>query len=355
METDHSPFLSKVVEALQRRSSIANRQLCSTISGKIDGSATRKVFRLSKDDNLVGRDKEFRRLLDCLNHTVAQQSMELAVIHGTSGSGKSCLVESFAKILPAEVLFVQGKFDQLQCHAPYSALVTASDQLCRQILKQKNSVEIRNRVRSVLGSEVNLLENLIPSLFQRPEQTRVNREESIGNSFKRFKQLFRSFLRSVASSENPLILFLDDIQWADHASLDVLQSIITDTLAKNIVIICAYREDEISKDTLKKYHLAVDISMDKDTISSSSKSSTYSAPITDIFLDCLDAFYLNELVSIKLEMEATSTTSLSQLIWRKTNGNPFYALSFLEAIHRRGLLTAAKMVNGVGTSLKFCN
>jgi predicted ATPase len=349
METAHSPLLSRVVEALQQRRSIASRKFYSTISGRneIDcDSYRRKVLKLSKDDRIVGRDEESKRLLDCFNRIYSQHMTEVVVIHGTSGSGKSCLVQSFARTLPPEVLFVQGKFDQLQSHAPYSALVTASDQLCRQILKQKNSVDIRNRVRSVLGPEVNLLGNLIPSLLHVSEechhQTSINREESIGNSFQRFKQLFRSFLRSVASSENPLILFLDDLHWADNDSLDVLQSIITDTLAKSILIICAYREGEISMDTLQKYHLAVDVILDENTYLSSSKYSTYSAHITDIFLDCLDGIHLNELVSVKLEMEATSTMPLSQLIWKKTNGNPFYALSFLEKIHRRGLLTAAK-------------
>jgi predicted ATPase len=154
-----------------------------------------------------------------MNRIIEQHTTELAVIHGTSGCGKSSLVQSFARNLPPEVLYVEGKFDQLQSHAPYSALVTASDQLCRQILNKKNGGEIRDRVRSVLGPEVNLLGNLIPKLLQISEddsdQVSVqNREENMGNSFKRFKQLFRSFLRSVASSENPLILFLDDIQWA---------------------------------------------------------------------------------------------------------------------------------------------
>jgi predicted ATPase len=169
----------------------------------------------------------------------------------------------------------------------------------------------------------------------------ANREENMGKSFKRFKQLFRSFLRSVASSENPLILFLDDIQWADHASLDVLKSIITDSLASNMLIICAYREGEISLDTLQEYNLADDMVQGDDAVSSSSISSMYSARITDIALGCFDAIQLNEFISVILEMESSSTMSLSQFIWKKTDGNPFFALNFLETINSKGLISTA--------------
>jgi predicted ATPase len=350
MEQQQSPLLSRVVESLQYRSSCASSgKLRSTKSqrNELDSDSTKKRhFNLSKNKVFVGRDEESRQLQECLNRIIEQQSTELIVIHGTSGCGKSSLVQSFARNLPPEVLYVEGKFDQLQSHAPYSALVAASDQLCRQILNKNNSSEIRDRVRSVLGPEVNLLGNLIPKLVQISEddtdQVSIqNREENMGNSFKRFKQIFRSFLRSVAASENPLILFLDDIQWADHASLDVLKSILTDTFASNMLIICAYREGEISMDVLQEYRLTDDTALSDDDVSRSSSSSIYSIRITDIALHCLDAMQLNELISITLEMESSSTMSLSQLIWKKTDGNPFYVLNFLETIHRRGLLSTA--------------
>jgi predicted ATPase len=349
MDQQRRPLLSRVVESLQYKTPIASGgKLRSTKSERTEldsDSTSSKDINLSKSSILVGRDEEYRQLQDCFTRIIEQQSTELIVIHGTSGCGKSSLVQSFARNLPPEVLYVEGKFDQLQSHAPYSALVTASDQLCRHILNKKNCGEIRDRVRSVLGPEVNLLGNLIPNLVQLSEvdsdQVNMkNREEVMGKSFKRFKQLFRSFLRSVASSENPLILFLDDIQWADHASLDVLKSIITDSLASNMLIICSYREGEILIDMLQKYNLADDTILGDDVFSSSSRS-IYTACITDIALRCLDAIQINELISIKLGMVSSSTMSLSQVICKKTNGNPFFVLIFLETIHRRGLLSTA--------------
>ena len=134
---------------------------------------------------------------------------------------KPQLYKHLRRVSHTEVLCVQGKFDQLQSHAPYSGLVTASDQLCRQILKHSNSGDIRNRIRAFLGPEIYLLENLIPALVEVTNvehKHKINKsdvdaskstiEGGMAKSFIRFKLLFRAFLRSVASKENPVsILF----------------------------------------------------------------------------------------------------------------------------------------------------
>jgi predicted ATPase len=146
----------------------------------------------------------------------------------------------------------------------------------------------------------------------------------------------------VVSPENPLIFFLDDLQWADIASLEVLKSIVTDSEAKNILIICAYREGEMPPDLLQQYHLIEDdvgTTMVDRSISSSSGASGYCAHVTDIAIECLDVTQLNELLSFKLGMKCSSTESLSQLIWNKTNGNPFYALNFLDMLYGKNLLS----------------
>jgi ABC-type transport system involved in cytochrome bd biosynthesis fused ATPase/permease subunit len=140
MEQQQSPLLSRVVKSLQYRSSFAGGKLRSTLSERNElesGSTKNKIFNLSKNGILVGRDEESKKLQECMNRIIEQHTTELAVIHGTSGCGKSSLVQSFARNLPPEVLYVEGKFDQLQSHAPYSVLVTASDQLCRHILNKK--------------------------------------------------------------------------------------------------------------------------------------------------------------------------------------------------------------------------
>jgi len=152
---------------------------------------------------------------------------ELVMVHGPSGAGKSALIKEFVDSLPPEVFHMQGKFDQLQSHAPYAALVAASDHLCRQILRRENGGVIRDRIRALLGEDATLLGNLVPALAKLTVDevtVRYERQTSDGSrAFTRFKLLFRAFLRCVASAENPVIFLLDDLQWADPASLEVVQ------------------------------------------------------------------------------------------------------------------------------------
>jgi predicted ATPase len=97
---------------------------------------------------------------------VKAHTSELVMVHGPSGAGKSALVKAFVNSLPSEIFHVQGKFDQLQSHAPYAALVAASDHLCRLILRRENSGVIRDRIRALLGKDATLLGNLVPALDQ---------------------------------------------------------------------------------------------------------------------------------------------------------------------------------------------
>jgi predicted ATPase len=355
MDSSRNAFLSRVIESLNRKSSIARSTASSrSLTGKESDLESiviaSKDPKFSKVSKVVGRENELKELMQCFDRMLENSKLELVVIHGKSGSGKSSVVQAFAQHNPSEVLFVQGKFDQLQNHVPYSGLVAAANDICRQILKQPNSDEIRNRIREFLGPEIYLLKNLIPSLVEVVKDqkkdhdvvlNRLNVEGSMVKAFTRFKLLFRSFLRSVASPQNPLIFFLDDLQWADTASLEVLKSIVTDRFAKNIMILCAYREGEMPTDVLKQYHLIEDdvgTTMVDGSIPLSSGASGYCAHVTDIAIECLNVIQLNELLSFKLAMNSSSTESLSQLIWNKTNGNPFYALNFLEMLYRKNLL-----------------
>jgi predicted ATPase len=229
---------------------------------------SRQIKFSNSDSKLVGREKELKQMSKCFERMRKSEKPELVVIHGTSGSGKSTVVQAFTQNLPSETFCVQGKFDQLQSHTPYSGRVAATDQLCRQILKQPNCGDIRNRIRAFMGTEVYLLANLIPAMMEVTDFDNKNKikkadadplkstiEGGMAKSFIRFKILFRAFLLSVASLENPLLFFLDDLQWADIALLDVLKSIVTDNWAQNIMILCAYLEGEMSTDILRQYRL----------------------------------------------------------------------------------------------------
>jgi predicted ATPase len=360
MELDRNTLLSRIVTSLHSshksfiNSGIKSKRFSLKASTKGNTNAqpidtTQKSntsdFNLSRVDKPVGRNAQLLMLSQCFSRIIAEKSLELVVIHGTSGSGKSYLVQEFRRNLPCEVLHVQGKFDQLYSHAPYSAFVAASDQLCRQIWKAPNCADILDRIRSLLGPDVQFLENLIPTLGQMSKShynfIPSSKECNVATSFIRFKQIFRAFLRSVASPENPLVFFLDDLQWADTASLELLKSIIHDSMAQNIMLICSYREGEMSLEFLRQYQLGDEsVMIDRSMSSSSSTGRLHCAAITDIHVDCLDVSQLNELISFKLSMNSNATQSLSQLIWKKTDGNPFYALNFLEMLYDSGLLIA---------------
>jgi predicted ATPase len=135
------------------------------------------------------------------------------------------------------------------------------------------------------------LGNLVPALTKLTvEDGSVRHEGEISDgsrAFTRFKLLFRAFLRCVASAENPVVFFLDDLQWADPGSLEVLESLVTDTMSYHVMIICAYREDEMPTTLLRHYHLAPWIN-----------ESCRVAQITDISVNGLDMMALNELSRI---------------------------------------------------------
>jgi predicted ATPase len=141
----------------------------------------------------------------------------------------------------------------------------------------------------------------------------------------------------VASAENPVVFFLDDLQWADPGSLEVLESLVTDTMSHHVMIICAYREGAMPTTLLQQHHLAAPIS--GDDVAPSIKESCRVAPITDISVTGLDMVSLNTLVASMLGMHEDDTQSLSTLVWNKTDGIPFYALSFVDMLRTTELIS----------------
>ena len=293
---------------------------------------------------IVGRQPQLQLLNECYAQMEKAHISEVVMVHGPSGAGKSALVKAFVDGLPPEIFHVQGKFDQLQSHAPYAALVAASDHLCRLILRRENSGVIRDRIRALLGKDVTLLGTLIPALAKLTvEDASVGSDIQVSEgsrAFTRFKLLFRAFLRCVASPENPVVFFLDDLQWADQASLEVVEALVTDTRSHHVMIICAYREGEMSADLLQQYHLAKS-RFDDDFVPSTDDSDRV-AEITDISVPGLDIVSLNQLVASMLGMNDSDTQALSTLVWKKTDGIPFYALSFLDMLRTTDLLSRQK-------------
>ena len=327
----HPLLTTRVITSFTNRSS-SERHL----SGSNNRNVTTRLF--AKWNAFVGRESQLQNLDTIFVRICESHASEAVMIHGPSGIGKSTLVDAFLKTLSTKstVISARGKFDPLlYCRTPFSTLVAMTEHLCRQILRHENHEEIRDRIRQTLGSELSLLGQLIPELANMSKEEHrfdgIPRSQNTFNSCHRFTQLLRSFLRCVASEDNPVILFLDDIQWADIASIEILESLLTDKLSRNIMIICAYRDGE----AFGNFSQILNLSEGK----KENDEENFVWPISIFPIEKLNKVNFNELISKTLQLNENDTQNLSVLIWNKTDGNPFFASNFLDMLYAREMLT----------------
>ena len=205
--------------------------------------------RLLIPEKLYGRESEIDALLAAFDRVVAGGRPELVLVSGYSGIGKSSVVNELHKLLvPPRGLFAAGKFDQYKRDVPYATLAQAFQMLVRQILV-KSEAEVdhwRHALLEALGPNGQLMVNLIPEvefvIGKQPPVVELPPQEARG----RFQLVFRRFLGVFARPEHPLALFLDDLQWLDTATLELLERLITDPDVRHVLFIGAYRDNEVS-------------------------------------------------------------------------------------------------------------
>ena len=194
-------------------------------------------------EKLYGREREIDALLAAFDRVVAQGTAELVLVSGYSGVGKSSVVNELHKVLvPPRGLFAAGKFDQYKRDVPYATLAQAFQMLVRQILVASEA-EVnhwRHALLEALGPNGQLMVNLIPEvefvIGKQPPVAELPPQEARG----RFQLVFRRFLGAFARPEHPLALFLDDLQWLDTATLELLERLITDPDVRHVLLIGAY-------------------------------------------------------------------------------------------------------------------
>src|SRR5438309_9195404 len=205
--------------------------------------------RLLIPERLYGREREIDALLASFDRVVADGTPELVLVSGYSGIGKSSVVNELHKVLvPPRGLFASGKFDQYKRDIPYTTLAQAFQSLVRPLLGQSEA-EIgrwRDNLSEALGPNGQLIVNLIPEL-----EVVIGKQPSVPDlppqdAQNRFQMVFRRFLGVFARKEHPLALFLDDLQWLDAATLDLLEHLITHSEVRNLLLVGAYRDSEIS-------------------------------------------------------------------------------------------------------------
>ncbi|WP_341739532.1 serine/threonine-protein kinase PknK [Microcoleus sp. CAWBG640] len=277
-------------------------------------------------ERLYGRETEVATLLAAFER-VSIGTTEMMLVAGFSGIGKTAVVHEVHKpIVRQRGYFIKGKFDQFKRDIPFSAWVQALQNLMRQLLGESaDSVQKwKTKILSALGENSRVIIDVIPELELligvQPEVPEL--EGSAAQN--RFNLLFEKLIRVFATREHPLVIFLDDLQWADSASLKLMQLLMSETDRGYLLLIGAYRDNEVNP--------AHPLMLTLDEI-----RKAY-ATVNQITLAPLDQHSLNRLIADTLSCPPNLAMPLTELVFTKTKGNPFFATQFLKSLHQEGLI-----------------
>ena len=282
---------------------------------------------LSVPQKLYGREREVEALMAAF-HRAADGAVELVLVSGYSGIGKSALVGEVSRPITARRgFFIAGKFDQFRRDIPYSGILQALRDLTHKLLTgSRERIDAwRARLLLSLGGNGQDILLLIPELELIIGPQPAVADHGSEQSQARFQETFRRFVRTFAAAEHPLVLFLDDLQWADTATLKLLSGLVTDPELSHMMFLGAYRDNEV--DAAHPFSHLLSHLRDEQ------------ASITPLRLGPLTPEDITLLLSETLQVPPASALDLGQIIASKTLGNPFFVNEFLAAIHRDGLLT----------------
>ena len=278
-------------------------------------------------EKLYGREHEVETLLKAFDRVTNNQT-ELMLIAGFSGIGKTVLVNEVHKpIVRQRGYFIKGKFDQFNRNIPFSAFVQAFRDFMGQLLNQSD-VQLsswKNKILQVLGDQGQVILEVIPELEEIIGQQLPATELSPSAAQNRFNLLFQNFIQVFTTKEHPLVIFLDDLQWADSASLKLMQLLMSKSGSGSLLLIGGYRDNEVS--TAHPLML---------TLADIRKAN---ATIHNITLAPLTQASLNQLVVDTLSCSGKIAQPLTQLVYQKTQGNPFFATQFLKALYEDRLIS----------------
>jgi PAS domain S-box-containing protein len=284
--------------------------------------------RLLMTEKLYGRDDEIATLLSAFDAAVANSRTRLVLVSGYSGIGKSSLVGELHKALvPPRGWFASGKFDQLKRDVPFATLAEAFRGLTRQLLAKPEAelVEWRDQLRSALNPNGALAIDLIPELkFVIGEQPPAP-DVPPAASKARVQMTLRRLIGVFAQPEHPLALFLDDLQWLDGATLDLLENILVEPEPEHLLLIGAYRNNEVDA----THPLMRRLSVIRES----------GATVDEVVLGPLEQKDMNEWFAEVLHCQPDRTMPLAQLVREKTAGNPFFANLFLQELLTADLIT----------------
>jgi predicted ATPase/GAF domain-containing protein len=298
-------------------------------NGKID------VFQLAQSDvpqnftvgeRLYGREKEIAQLLWSFDNAVKGQA-NLLQVAGPSGIGKSALVEQIRKpLLAHHGLLLQGKYDQFKRNMPYYALASALNDFVAGLLREDDSTVAPtvDRISKALGGSAQLLADLVPLLPKLLKIKPAAENEDSDKADFRIRRTILSFINAVARPECPLVLFLDDIQWADTSSLDVIEALMKPGACSHFLMLVAYRDNEVSPS-----HPAI---LCMNSIAQAGVETNY------LQVSPLTLTATVELLSDSLRVPKSKVEGLAKIVAAKTAGNAFFVKTFLMHLYSKGLI-----------------
>ncbi|MEG4234103.1 AAA family ATPase [Microcoleus sp. Pol11C3] len=278
-------------------------------------------------EKLYGREREIQQLLAAFER-VAQGNSEMMLVAGFSGIGKTVVVNEVHKpIVRQHGYFSKGKFDQFNRNIPLGAFVQAFRDLITQLLSE-SEIQLqawKTKILAALGDNGQVIIEVIPELERIIGQQPLAPELSGMAAQNRFNLLLGKFIRVFTQAEHPLVIFLDDLQWADSASLNLIPLLMSDTDIKYLLLIGAYRDNEVSP----AHPLMLSLEEIRKT----------NATINQITLAPLALPSLNRLIADTLSCPLEVAVPLTELVLQKTKGNPFFTNQFLKSLHEDGLIS----------------
>ena len=275
---------------------------------------------------LYGRERDVEQLLRAFEQTCAGQTT-LMLVTGYSGIGKTSLIQELCRpIVRERGYFISGKFDQVARGIPFGALIQAFRGLIRQLLgeSEQRLADWRTRLSAALGATGGALAEVIPEIelivgAQQPLPT-VGPLEALN----RFQAVFQNFVGAIAAPEHPLVIFLDDLQWADAATLGLLPPLLTSPGIQSLFLMGAYRDNEVDAAHLLTRTLGA--------------LESAGVRLQRVNLEPLQLADLTSFTSDVLHCPPTEAAPLARLVLEKTAGNPFFVIQFLKTLRQDGFL-----------------
>ncbi len=298
-------------------------------------TGTIEAFALAQKDisdrfqitqKLYGREHEVDALLSAFEQA-ADGKAEIMLVAGYSGIGKSVLVkEIYQSLTKKQGYFISGKFDQFQHNIPYSALINAFRELVQQLFTESETqlTQWKRLLLNTLGPNGQIIIDVIPEI-----ELIIGKQAAVpslgpAESQNRFNLVFQNFIRVFCQPKHPLVIFLDDLQWVDSATLKLLELVTTDKESAALFLIGAYRDNEV--DPTHPLLTTLD------------KLRKESVTVNQIVLRPLTFEHINQLIGESLHYSLKAVSSLTDLVMRKTGGNPFFINQFLHTLYEENLL-----------------